>query len=69
MKKLLSILVLGLLLSGNGQAKNISIQCIGKNTPDVTITITKNNIVLSDGFVFDLEGVTSIPFIIKFLFF
>jgi len=45
------------------------IQCIGKNTPDVTITITKNNIVLSDGFVFDLEGVTSIPFIIKFLFF
>ena len=60
MKKLfLSILVICSLLGGNANAKNISIQCIGKNTPNVTITITKNNIVLSDGFVFDLEGVTS----------
>ena len=60
MKKLFStFLVICSLLGGNGQAKNISIQCIGKNTPNVTITITKNNIVLSDGFVFDLEGVTS----------
>ena len=59
MKKLLGIVVLGLLLSGNAFANKISIQCVGNNTPNVTFTITKDNIILSDGFVFDLEGVTS----------
>ncbi len=31
MKKLLGIMVLGLFLSGNAYAKNISIKCVGKN--------------------------------------
>ena len=60
MKKLFStILVLGLMLNGNAYANKISIQCVGDNTPNVTFTITKDNIILSDGFVFDLDGVTS----------
>ena len=59
MKKLLSILVLGLLLSGNAYANKISIQCAGENTPNATFTITNNtNIIVSDGFVFELEGVS-----------
>ena len=60
MKKLFStILVLSLLLSGNAFANKISIQCDGDNTPNTTFTITKDNIILSDGFVFDLDTVTS----------
>ena len=56
MKKLLSILVLGLLLSGNAYANKLSIQCTGENTPNATFTITNYNIIVSDGFVFELEG-------------
>ena len=59
MKKLLGIVVLGLLFSENAFANKISIQCVGNNTPNVTFTITKDNIILSDGFVFDLDTVTS----------
>jgi len=57
MKKLFStILVLGLLLSGNAYAYKLSIQCAGENTPNATFTITNTNIIVSDGFVFELEG-------------
>jgi len=59
MKKLLSILVLSLLLGGSAFANKVSIQCVGENTPNATFTITNENIIVSDGFVFDLEGVTS----------
>ena len=59
MKKILGIVVLGLLLSGNAFANKISIQCDGDNTANTTFTITKDNIILSDGFVFDLDTVTS----------
>ena len=59
MKKLFLTTLLTLVLSGGAKAEKITIQCIGKNTSNETFTITNNKIVLSDGFVFDLEGVTS----------
>ena len=50
-------MVLCMLRSGSVYSK-VSIQCVGNNTPNVTFTIEKNKILLSDGFVFDLEGAT-----------
>ena len=56
MKKLLGIIVFSLLLSGNAYANKLLIQCAGENTPNATFTITNTNIIVSDGFVFELEG-------------
>jgi len=59
MKKLLLTILFTLVLSGGASANKISIQCVGENTPNATFTITNEHIIVSDGFVFDLEGVTS----------
>jgi len=59
MKKLLLTFLFTLVLSGGASANKISIQCVGENTPNATFTITNEHIIVSDGFVFDLEGVTS----------
>ena len=45
MKKLLSIIVLGLLLSGNAYAQQIS--CKGVNTPNARFIINDDSIILS----------------------
>ena len=41
MKKLLSIIVLGLLLGGNAYAKEILIKCVGKHTEEFLIDTSK----------------------------
>ena len=43
MKKLLGIVVLGLLLSGNAYANKISILCVGNNTPNASFTFSNNS--------------------------
>jgi len=49
MKKLLGIVVLGLLLSGNVYAQKIRLICEGINTQNLILTIKDNDIVADNG--------------------
>lgn len=59
MKQLIITFFLTIVFSEYAYANKVSISCRGQNTPDATFTVTNDNIIVSDGFVFELEGVTS----------